>query len=193
MTIVYSNQNDSLPWFVQVQGQVYGPYTPEQMAAFVQEGRVVETSLVTQNPSTGFISAGDTDLFGFSEPISFGRRGAVGPVTAPTVAPVVAQVQPPVEITSPQPAVYLIMAEIGSDQAMRFLHLIQKLGTAQRIGDSVWLLKSEISIESLKLQLSSTLSRQDRLFILDSHNNKTAWHNIGADMGERIDELWGNQ
>ncbi len=153
------------------------------MASFVTEGRVIETSLITQNPNSEFKLARETIFFAGESPVAFGKRSSVPSALTPSH-------QPQTEIIPT--SVYLIMAEIGSDQAMRFLHLIQKLGTAQRIGDSVWLLKSEISIESLKLQLSSTLSRQDRLFILDSYKNKTAWHNIGADMGERIDELWGN-
>lgn len=174
-----------------------------QILAFIQEGRVIQTSLITQNPAAGFYPAGTTEFFEADTPA----------LTAPTViAPTPAPSQPvmaptlhrnqlqPTPIYNPQtensnakPAVYLIMAEINSEQKMRFLHLIQKLGTAQRIGDSVWLLKTEIEIQPLKSQISSTLSRQDRLFILDSFNNKTAWHNIGADMGERIDELWKKQ
>jgi len=42
----------------------------------------------------------------------------------------------------------------------------------------------------LRNTLSQCLTRDDRLFLLDSFANKTAWFNIGADMDARIRELW---
>ena len=87
-------------------------------------------------------------------------------------------------------SVFLIMAEISSDQAMRFLQILQTHGHAQRIGDTVWILRSATQIEPLQAALSAPLTRQDRLFIVDSFANKTAWFNIGADMDARIKALW---
>lgn len=167
------------PWYVQVSGQVYGPYQAGQMLAYIREGRIVPESLVSQNPSGSFFNAGQSALF---KPMR----------TFHNPSP---QLQAP-EVPAPQvshSSVFLVMAEISSDNAMRFLHLIQRLGTAQRIGDSVWLLRAHMEIETLRDQLSASLSRQDRLFIMDSFNNKTAWHNIGADMDDRIRALWENR
>ncbi|PHR90891.1 MAG: hypothetical protein COA69_14360 [Robiginitomaculum sp.] len=91
-----------------------------------------------------------------------------------------------------QTSVFLVMAEIRSEGAMGFLKALQSFGTAQRIGDTVWLLRSAHEAEHLRNALSQTLSRQDRLFILDSSANKTAWFNIGADLDKRIRELWND-
>lgn len=167
------------PWYVEVNGQVYGPYQTGQMLAYIREGRIVPESRVSQNPTGTFFQAGQSALF---QPMR----------TYNNPSP---QLRAP-EIPTPQStnsSVFLVMAEISSDQAMRFLHLIQRLGTAQRIGDSVWLLRAHMNIETLRDQLSASLTRQDRLFIMDSFNNKTAWHNIGADMDDRIRALWENQ
>jgi len=82
------------------------------------------------------------------------------------------------------------MAEIRSSNGMNFLQALQGQGLAQRIGDSVWLLKSETSVEQLRNVLSQTLTGDDRLFLLDSFANKTAWFNIGTDMDARIRQLW---
>jgi len=144
------------------------------MLAFIREGRVVPDSLVSQNPAGSFSRAGDSALF---RPMETFENAAPRPAA-------------PVTVDS---NVFLVMAEISSDQAMRFLHLIQRLGTAQRIGDSVWLLRAAMPIETLRDQLAASLTRQDRLFILDSFNSKTAWHNIGADMDVRIKKLWENK
>jgi len=67
------------------------------------------------------------------------------------------------------------MAEIRSENGMAFLQTLQSSGTAQRIGDSVWLLRSGTSVEQLRNRLSQTLTRDDRLFILDSFQNETAY------------------
>jgi len=159
-------------WYVNVSGQIYGPYHEDNIRTFIQEGRIVENSMLSQTPSQGFHPAAHTPFFNQpSAPLS-GNVPNAG--------------------TLSEPSVYLIMAEIGSGQAMQFLHLIQKLGSAQRIGDSVWLIKSAMPIEDLKNQLAATLTKQDRLFILDSRRNQTAWFNIGADMGQRIDALWNS-
>lgn len=165
---------NAYPWYVQVSGQTYGPYETGQMLSFVREGRIVPDSLISQNPAGGFITAGKTALY---QPMTtFSNPAPDSPMPQPA-----------------QSTVFLVMAEIGSDQAMRFLHLIQRLGTAQRIGDTVWLLRTNMAIETLREQLSASMTRQDRLFIMDSFNNKTAWHNIGADMDERIRALWENR
>ncbi len=152
------------------------------MLAFIREGRIVADSLVTQSPEAGFYPAKNSELF---KPIA--------PVAAPAPqAPVtpLGQVSEPNYAQSAEPSVFLIMAEINSDQAMKFLHLIQKLGTAQRLGDTVWLLKASMPIDDIREHLSKSLTRLDRLFVLDSRRNKTAWHNLGADLDERIRDLW---
>jgi hypothetical protein len=116
-------------------------------------------------------------------------------------APVAAQMQAASNITVfPQtearaqtdsdPHQFIIMAEIHSDNSLLFLRAIQNFGTVERVGDSVWVLKSDQSTETLRNALSQTLTRQDRLFIVDSAANKTAWFNIGADLDNRIRNLW---
>ncbi|MBL4870388.1 MAG: DUF4339 domain-containing protein [Robiginitomaculum sp.] len=98
-------------------------------------------------------------------------------------------VQTPTEVQG-KTNVFLVMAEIRSEGAMGFLQALQGFGSAQRIGDTVWILRSASGVEKLRNVLSQALDRQDRLFILDSSANKTAWFNIGADLDHRIRELW---
>ena len=96
------------------------------------------------------------------------------------------------QATTVQPTVFLIMAEISSENGMRFLQALQSFGSAQRIGDTVWLVRAASDIDNLRNALANTLTRQDRLFIMDSFNNRTSWFNIGADMDNRIKELWAS-
>jgi hypothetical protein len=196
-------------WYVQIQNQAYGPYSESQMQGFVAEGRVNEQSLISNDPAQGFYAALGYDVFrlwaGTGQAVAAG--GLVSPYQqpAPVYTPEPAQTyqenyQPiPETVTdvyTPAPAdnaatnIFLVMAEIRSDGAMGFLKALQGFGTAQRIGDTVWLLKSPSGVEQLRNTLSQSLDRQDRLFILDSTANKTAWFNIGADLDGRIRELW---
>ena len=120
---------------------------------------------------------------------------------AATSVPLQHQVQSPVQHLSQnsiqypltqaeEKTVFVVMAEIRSENGMRFLQALQAQGTAQRIGDSVWLLRSKTSVEQLRNALSQTLTGDDRLFLLDSFANKTAWFNIGTNMDSKIRELW---
>jgi len=199
-------------WYVQVQGQSYGPYTEEQMAAFAAEGRINEHSLIANDLQSGYFPA-----VGFEQYSSWSR----GPVLAhavnssqnhqssydysrPTQATqtetefsprsLIAEVAstPSDTIASARSftRIFLIMSEINSEGSMAFLRALQELGAAERIGETVWLLKSSSTVEQLRNKLSQTLNRQDRLFILDSQDNKPAWFNIGADLDHRIRELW---
>ena len=47
----------STQWWVQVRGQAYGPYSIEQLARFVEEGRIRPATLVSNSPETGWTEA----------------------------------------------------------------------------------------------------------------------------------------
>ena len=198
--LTMQNQNQ---WYVQVSGQSYGPYSMAQMIAFIGEGRVIAGSLISQDATQGFAMAAGFPAF----------AGQLAPYAAPhvlqqahaqqqaqrgeiTPQPQNALRQQPEEQAAPKPAlgpsVFLVMAEINSENGMRFLQALQSFGRAQRIGDTVWLVRAAADIDNLRNALANTLTRQDRVFIMDSFNNRTAWFNIGADMDTRIKELWAS-
>lgn len=192
-------------WYVQVQNQNYGPYGDEQMQAFVLEGRVNANSLISHDVNAGFFNAAAFDAFKLwngEDKIAVGQTQtrAYQPATpqstpapqAPLIAPqAVADVGAGVTSENAEPAkVFLVMAEINSEGTMGFLQALQTFGQAERISATVWLLKSQASVEQLRNSLSQTLDHQDRLFLLDSTQNKPAWFNIGADLDHRIRDLW---
>lgn len=197
-------------WFVQVQSQNYGPYSDEQMQAFVQEGRVNSQSLITNDVNAGFFHADAFEIFKFwsgTQQIaaSGGSAHTYQPISAaPTPHFMVSRQQDitPQPIQQYQPehytqnaapnasSVFLIMAEINSEGTMGFLQTLQNFGQAERLSDTIWLLRSGASVEQLRNALSQSLNRQDRLFLLDSSENKPAWFNIGADLDHRIRDLW---
>ena len=208
-------------WYVQVNGQAYGPYDASQMQGFVAEGRVNAQSIISLTSEQGYAPAMQFPVFAkwsgqqaqlqqaappaqVLRPMSNVGGGVLArqmqPATHapqalapnPALTQQVQQVQTTPQI-APQPAantVFIVMAEIRSGNGMQFLQALQHEGVAQRIGDSVWLLRSGVSVEQLRNRLSQTLTGDDRLFLMDSFKNETAWFNIGTDMDVRIRELW---
>lgn len=197
------NQNQ---WYVQVGGQSYGPYSMAQMIAFIGEGRVIAGSLISQDATQGFAMAAGFPAFAgqlapYASPQVLQQAHAQqqaqqGLETPQPIEAFTPQLQPQAVEAAPQPAamqtVFLVMAEINSENGMRFLQSLQSFGPAQRIGDTVWLLRAAADIDNLRNSLANTLTRQDRVFIMDSFNNQTAWFNIGADMDSRIKDLWAS-
>jgi len=205
-------------WYVQVNGQAYGPYDAAQMQGFVAEGRVNAQSIISQSAQQGYAPAAQFPVFAqwtgqqpqmqpsseqtqVLRPMSNVGSGVLArqiqPVgqapqaIAPNPTPVQqAQITPQSVPQAAANTVILVMAEIRSGNGMQFLQALQQQGIAQRIGDSVWLLRCGVSVEQLRNRLSQTLTRDDRLFLLDSFKNETAWFNIGSDMDVRIRELW---
>ena len=222
-------------WYVQVNGQNYGPYNAAQMQAFCAEGRVNEYSIISQSAAQGYAPAPQFQSFlqwtgklqtpaqSHSQPLHLTQTIAqtqkaqvLTPISAPQAGVLARQMTPnhapqyvapnptpaqqitaPVQQPSPMqeaasiqnplqdsaqhpqqhreqhPApvqntdsmamtVFIVMAEIRSVNGMDFLQALQAHGTAQRIGDSLWLLQSPTSAVSythLPSPRDATLSR----------------------------------
>jgi hypothetical protein len=162
-------------WFIQVDGQAYGPFDDRTLWQYMTEGRVSAQSLISQAPNTGY-----------------------RPVSAdPSLMNWLAQVPSAQPVTPPEPqanpTVFMIMGEIRSGRGMEFMQTLQGLGPTQRIGTSVWLLQSRTDVQTLRDVLSQPLGADDRLFVLDSFANQTAWFNLSPEMDNQISTLWDIQ
>lgn len=161
-------------WYVQVDGQAYGPFSDQQLWQFMCEGRVNAQSLITQDPSQPYrVVSSDLGLMNWLSQV-----------------PEKQQKTDPQPQSNVKPSVFVVMAEIRSGRGMDFLKNLQSLGHVERIGDTLWLLRAAASADDIRNVLSQPLSSDDRLFILDSFENRTAWFNIGSDMDQRIRQLW---
>ena len=158
-------------WFIQVDGQAYGPFDDKTLWSYMLEGRVGPQSLISHNANMGYrLVSSDPGLMNWHAQ---------------------AQQQPPEETTAEHAAtVFMIMAEIKSGRGMNFLQSLQSLGSTQRLGSSVWVLQARTTADTLRDILSQPLGADDRLFILDSFANKTAWFNLSPEMDEQIAQLW---
>lgn len=158
-------------WFIQVGGQAYGPFDDKTLWSYMLEGRVGPQSLISHNANMGYrLVSSDPGLMNW-------------------VAQ--AQRQPPQATTAEHATtVFMIMAELKSGRGMNFLQSLQNLGPTQRLGNSVWALQARTTADILCEILSQPLGAEDRLFILDSFANKTAWFNLSPEMDEQIANLW---
>ncbi len=165
-------------WYIQVEQQNYGPFDDQTLWAFMCEGRVNAQSLISQYPNTAY------------RPVS-ANPGLMNWITQvpPQLNSDISQVETDNKAQAVQ-TVFMVMAEIRSGRAMEFLQTLQNLGDVERIGDSVWILQAHANSEDIRNVLCQPLGSDDRLFIMDSFANETAWFNLGAHMDARVRELW---
>ena len=158
-------------WFIQVDGQAYGPFDDKTLWGYMLEGRVSAQSLISQTANTGY------------RPVS-ADPGLMNWLAQATEKPA------PVPTPELAPTVFMIMAEIKSGGGMNFLQTLQTLGPTQRLGSTVWVLQARAESEMLRDILSQPLGADDRLFVLDSFANETAWFNLSPEMDAQIAQLW---
>jgi len=179
-------------WYIQVEQQNYGPFDDQTLWVFMCEGRVNAQSLLSQYPNTGYrpVSA-DPGLMNWIEQVPNPKVQADQVHEAQQAQDQTSNLQPqPTHIAEAAQSVFMVMAEIRSGRGMDFLQTLQSLGDVERIGDSVWLLKARAKSEDIRNVLCQPLGTDDRLFIMDSFANETAWFNLGAQMDNRVRELW---
>ena len=176
MTSGHDNTQAQRQWFIQVADQAYGPFDDKTLWDYMVEGRVSAQSLISQTANTGFRLVSS-------------NPGLMNWLAQATEPPLVEQ---PIEAPQPQlsPTVFMIMAEIKSGGGMNFLKSLQTLGPTQRLGSTVWVLQARAQAETLRDILSQPLGANDRLFVLDSFANKTAWFNLSPEMDAQIAQLW---
>lgn len=197
-------------WYIQVDKKNYGPYTDQVLWQFICEGRVNANSLVSQYPNTAYRSVStDSGLMNWIAQIP---NAAPQEKQQQTRQHTEVHMQPAGRLQGNQnhnpenhnphnphnhnpqghtaQSVFIVMAEIRSGRGMDFLQSLQGLGDVERIGDTMWILKARASSEDIRNILCQPLGADDRLFVLDSYANKTAWFNLGAQMDVRMRDLW---
>lgn len=167
----HNQPQPSRQWYVKVDEQAYGPFDDQTLWSYMVEGRVSAQSLVSQSPNTNYrLISADPGLMNWLAQATNTEATPQEPAAATTV--------------------FMIMAEIKSGRGMNFLQTLQSLGSTQRLGEAVWVLQASTTAETLRDVLSQPLGSDDRLFVLDSFANKTAWFNLSKEMDKKIPQLW---
>ena len=152
-------------WWVQIRGRSFGPYTIEQMARFMSEGRVKPTSMVADNPNSGWMEARKV----------MSLRGLRTPAAANDAAGA---------------ANVFVQAEIFSGATMTFLAALEDLGTVCDLAPGLWLVRTKFSAGVIRNTLSQTLETGDRFVVIDATRDRLAWFNLGPETDVRIGKVW---
>ena len=169
MTSVPTPANDTADWWVQVRGQAYGPYSPDQLAQFVHEGRVRPSTPVSTDPNSGWQEARRYDA------LMAAFRGAHGEQQAQKQADV---------------ANIFVFAEIHSGAWGAFMAALASMGKMCEIAPGLWLVRTRFTAGVVRNTLSQTLERGDRFLVSDATRDRVAWFGFGPEMDVKIKEVW---
>ncbi|MFZ2028881.1 MAG: DUF4339 domain-containing protein [Vitreimonas sp.] len=152
-------------WWVQIRGRSFGPYSIEQMARFMSEGRVRPSTMVSDNQHTGWMEARKV----------MSLRGLRTPAPANDAA---------------EAANVFVQAEIFSGATMAFMAALEDLGSVCDLAPSLWLVRTKFSAGIIRNTLSQTLETGDRFVVIDATRDRLAWFNLGPETDVRIGKVW---
>lgn len=181
-------ERDEPVWYVLAQGRAWGPYTEARMAAFVDEGRVAQDSLISDDLDGPFLPAGETEglsrLFraepapkgAYSPPTSGGRLGA-------------GWLEPAVEHAgAPRPL--LIFANLGALDEATFESALGIHGPFERVGRGLWLARVRLGAAALRNALSRRMRGADTLLVVEAGLDQVAWFNLDQAEERKLRALW---
>jgi hypothetical protein len=153
-------------WWVQIRGRAFGPYSLDQMAQFLSEGRVRPTTMVSDNGKDNWTEARRI----------MALRGLRKPTT-------------PANDTEEAANVF-VHAEIFSGSWMGFMAALESMGSVCDLGPGLWLLRTRFTSGVIRNALSQTLERGDRFVVIDATRDRLAWFNLGPEVDVRISKVW---
>ena len=182
----------SASWMVNVGGRAYGPYTDAQMATFAAEGRIAPQSLVARAGENGFRIAGDDaelaalfiDKAAANDPPSNKKTRNENRIAGAFGRNAPENVQPR------EPAQVVIIADMKSRSIQGIEEEIYKLGQVFQLMPQIWLLRTDQTVNTVRNVLVQQLGKLDRLFVIDTANNKAAWFNFAPEAEARIRRIW---
>ncbi|MEZ6023934.1 MAG: DUF4339 domain-containing protein [Hyphomonadaceae bacterium] len=124
-------------WWVQVRGKAYGPYSMEQLAGFVAEGRIRPATQVSQKPDGDWTEA----------------RGVTG-LMAPLRSNVAANDTPA------EAANVFVHAEIVSGSWMAFMAALESMGAVCDLAPGLWLVRTKFSAGIIRNTLANARARR---------------------------------
>jgi hypothetical protein len=155
----------STQWWVQIRGRAFGPYSIDQMATFLAEGRVRPTTMVSPNGKSDWTEARRV----------MALRGLRKPAAANDAE---------------EAANIFVHAEIFSGSWMAFMAAMESMGFVCDLGPGLWLVRTRFTSGVIRNTLSQTLERGDRFVVIDASRDRLAWFNLGPEVDVRIGKVW---
>lgn len=159
----------SAGWWVQIRGQSYGPYSPEQMSRFIAEGRIRPATQVSDKPGGAWTEARRID----------------GLMASLRVATTTANSN-----AAPEAANVFVFAEIHSGAWNGFMAALESMGAMVELAPGLWLVRTRFSAGVMRNTLSQTLEQGDKFVVMDATRDRFAWFNLGPEVDVRIKHVW---
>ena len=173
------SDDDGHAWWVQVQGQAYGPYPPAQMRAFVEEGRVKPHTLVSVQREGGWRAAKDAGL------IDNDHAAHVNDAPPPVLRGPSEPVQDDARLSNM--AIWGELPGGGEDHVQRTL---EAFGASARVGANLWVLRTVHPVSAVRAAIASGLSVGERCLVIDASRGRLAWSNLGLDSESSLRRVW---
>ena len=152
-------------WWVQIRGRAFGPYSIEQMATFLSEGRVRPTTMVSDTGKDNWTEARRV----------MALRGLRKPAAANDTE---------------DAANVFVHAEIFTGSWMTFMAALESMGISCELGPGHRLVRTRYTSGVIRNTLSQTLERGDRFVVIDATRDRLAWFNLGPEVDVRIGKVW---
>jgi hypothetical protein len=181
-------------WSINVSGQMYGPYTWEQMRSFVHEGRLAPQSLIAREGSNDWREAQqDRDFAGLfalrskSDPeiltFAFGAR--------PSDVSATSSNDGSTEIKEKAGSQFVVFMELKSSTSQRLEETINSLGPNYRLKDNnIWIISTDQSVNLIRNRLMKECGKTDSVLVIDASRAKAAWFNFGPEADVHIRRIW---
>ena len=177
-------------WIVSVSDKAYGPYTTPQMEAFATEGRLAPASLIARAGETEFRAAGEEPTFSALFQPSKMAPQARAEAMQPDEPAAVQKFGRSDADARGERARFIIIADMKSRSIQGLEEEIFRMGPAYAVLPQVWLLVSDMTVNTIRNLLVQKLGKLDVLFVVDATHDKGAWFNFGPEAEARIRKLW---
>lgn len=174
-------------WTISVGGRSYGPYALDQMKAFQSEGRLAPHSLVARGGEQQFQHADeDTMLVLLFSPAQIEPQA---PTQQDEIKPGPQKFGRDGGGTGEHNR-FIIACDMKSGSIAALEEEIFNFGPACGVAPQVWVLVSEVSLNTIRGELIQKLGKLDTLFIIDTTHDKAAWFNFGPEADAKVRRLW---
>lgn len=170
-------------WCIKVAQRVYGPYTPDQMAAFAVEGRLSGQSLVA--PAGGKTWREARQYPAISTLLEKGAKPSSRAFGKQPVSDSGAHV-----LAEGASANFIVIFDVVSGAASRLAHVLSSLGPAFRLTDNVWTVATGQSALGVKNAVAPHLELREPLFVIDCSRGRTAWQNFAPETHAKLTKAW---
>jgi hypothetical protein len=166
---------EGVKWRVKVGDKEYGPYPRSRLLDFLREGRVQASTMIACGADQDFHRADyhPNLRWDFKAP----RKRKFG---EPKLEPGESEV--PV-------CNYFIAARLVTGNE-RFEKVLREAGKMTRAAGDMWVLRSRLSIQQLRNQLTMIMKPHEHFIIVNASKDRLAWFNVGVEADIAVRGVW---